>query len=174
MHRDLKPENLLFNPGKQLLKLADFGLSRTFSLPVERYTHEVVTLWYRAPEILLGSNVYSTAVDVWSAGCIFAEMFAGRPIFKGDGELEQLLLIFRIRGTPTDETWPSVTSLRDWHPYPMWSSLPLAIAVDWRTHPDDEALALLSKMLTLDPAKRISALEAIESRYFDDIRLEYS
>lgn len=84
LHRDLKPQNLLIDRTHNLLKLADFGLARAFGLPVRAYTHEVVTLWYRAPEVLLGAKAYSTPVDVWSIGCIFVEMANGRPLFPGD------------------------------------------------------------------------------------------
>jgi serine/threonine protein kinase len=87
MHRDLKPQNLLID-NKGNLKLADFGLARAFGLPVKTYTHEVVTLWYRAPEILLGQKQYSTPVDIWSAGCIFAEMAQRRALFAGDSEID--------------------------------------------------------------------------------------
>jgi serine/threonine protein kinase len=81
MHRDLKPSNLLIDLKGEHIKLADFGLARTFGLPWKSYTHEVVTLWYRAPEILLGQKVYSTAVDMWSMGCIFAEFYTLKPVF---------------------------------------------------------------------------------------------
>lgn len=87
MHRDLKPSNLLIDKTGTHLKIADFGLARTFNLPLKSYTHEVVTLWYRAPEILLGQKVYSTAVDVWSVGCILFEMFSNKVLFKGDSEI---------------------------------------------------------------------------------------
>ena len=80
LHRDLKPQNLLVNKDGEL-KLADFGLARAFGIPVRSYTHEVVTLWYRAPDVLMGSRKYSTPVDIWSVGCIFGEMSAGRPLF---------------------------------------------------------------------------------------------
>jgi serine/threonine protein kinase len=94
VHRDLKPQNILFDRASGVLKLADFGLARTYAVPLRPYTHEVVTLWYRAPEILFGQATYSTAVDVWSAGCIFAEMASGEPIFQGDSEIDQ---IFKVR-----------------------------------------------------------------------------
>jgi cyclin-dependent kinase 1 len=94
LHRDLKPQNLLIDK-KGAIKLADFGLARAFGIPVRMYTHEVVTLWYRAPEILLGAQRYSTPMDVWSIGCIMAEMITKRPIFHGDSEIDQLFRIFR-------------------------------------------------------------------------------
>ena len=82
MHRDLKPQNLLIENGSKL-KIADFGLSRNFSIPIGKFTHEVVTLWYRSPEILLGAKCYSTPIDLWSIGCILAEMLSGRPCVRG-------------------------------------------------------------------------------------------
>ena len=86
LHRDLKPQNLLIDTTNNVLKLADFGLARAFGIPVRAYTHEVVTLWYRSPEILLGVRRYSTPVDVWSIGCIFAEMINQSPLFPGFGD----------------------------------------------------------------------------------------
>lgn len=94
LHRDLKPQNLLVSQDGKI-KVADFGLGRAFGVPVRVYTHEVVTLWYRAPEVLLGSSRYSCPIDVWSMGCIFAEMATKRPLFQGDSEIDQLFRIFR-------------------------------------------------------------------------------
>lgn len=94
LHRDLKPQNLLIDK-EGSLKLADFGLARAIGIPVRTYTHEVVTLWYRSPEILLGSKHYSTAVDIWSVGCIFAEMATKVPLFPGDSEIDEIYKIFR-------------------------------------------------------------------------------
>jgi cyclin-dependent kinase len=94
LHRDLKPQNLLIDR-EGALKLADFGLARAFGVPLRTYTHEVVTLWYRSPEILLGSRQYSTGVDMWSVGCIFAEMCTKKPLFPGDSEIDEIFKIFR-------------------------------------------------------------------------------
>ena len=87
MHRDLKPSNLLVNPDATKIKIADFGLARTMGPPLKTYTHEVVTLWYRAPEVLLGSKIYSTAIDMWSIGAIFYELAHKKPLFAGDSEI---------------------------------------------------------------------------------------
>jgi serine/threonine protein kinase len=158
MHRDLKPQNLLIDShGK--MKLADFGLARAYSLPIQTYTHEVVTLWYRAPEILLGQKQYSTAVDIWSVGCIFAEMALKKPLFAGDSEIDEIFKIFKLHGTPTEETWPGVTKLRDFKPtFPKFKGVPLT---DVAKNMDPLGLDLLTKLIALDPAKRISARAAL-------------
>ncbi|CAI9771732.1 unnamed protein product [Fraxinus pennsylvanica] len=167
LHRDLKPQNLLIDRRTNALKLADFGLARAFGIPVRTFTHEVVTLWYRAPEILLGSRHYSTPVDVWSVGCIFAEMVNQRPLFPGDSEIDELFKIFSITGTPNEDTWPGVTSLPDFKSaFPKWLPKDLATVVP---NLDAAGLDLLRKMLFLDPSKRITARSALEHEYFKDI-----
>ncbi|KAJ4786975.1 Cyclin-dependent kinase 2 [Rhynchospora pubera] len=166
LHRDLKPQNLLVDNEKGILKIADLGLGRSFTLPVKCYTHEIVTLWYRAPEVLLGITRYSTGVDMWSVGCIFAEMVRRQALFPGDSELQQLLHIFRLLGTPTEKQWPGVTTLKDWHEYPQWKPQDLARAVPTL---ESEGVDLLSRMLQFDPAERISAKEAMEHPYFDSL-----
>ena len=113
LHRDLKPQNLLIK-NNEILKLADFGLARAFGIPVKNFTHEVVTLWYRAPDILLGSKNYSTSVDMWSVGCIFAEIVTRIPLFMGGKEVEQLNKIFVCRGCPTEKEWPGFKDLPLW------------------------------------------------------------
>uniref|UniRef100_A0A674HTG4 Cell division protein kinase 5 n=1 Tax=Taeniopygia guttata TaxID=59729 RepID=A0A674HTG4_TAEGU len=120
LHRDLKPQNLLINRNGEL-KLADFGLARAFGIPVRCYSAEVVTLWYRPPDVLFGAKLYSTSIDMWSAGCIFAELAnAGRPLFPGNDVDDQLKRIFRLLGTPTEEQWPAMAKLPDYKPYPMY------------------------------------------------------
>jgi serine/threonine protein kinase len=166
LHRDLKPQNLLIDK-KGSLKLADFGLARAFCVPLRPYTHEVITLWYRAPEILLGSQAYSTPIDIWSAGCIFAELIAKRPLFPGDSEIDQLYRIFRTLGTPTDDVWRGCTSLPDYKSnFPKWKPQELSKVLPMADH---QAIDLLSKMLIYEPYQRISAKEAVKHPYFADM-----
>jgi serine/threonine protein kinase len=166
LHRDLKPQNLLIDREGHL-KLADFGLARAFGVPVRTYTHEVVTLWYRAPEILLGSTQYSTPVDIWSVGCIFAELVTRQPLFPGDSEIDELFKIFQIMGTPTEETWPGISSLPDYKAaFPKWHPKSLSEIVPGM---DEDGLDLLQKMLTYEPGKRISAKAALRHPYFANL-----
>ncbi|MGH0129629.1 UNVERIFIED_CONTAM: hypothetical protein FKN15_044251 [Acipenser sinensis] len=134
LHRDLKPQNLLID-NKGVIKLADFGLARAFGIPV-------VTLWYRAPEVLLGSARYSTPVDVWSVGTIFAELATKKPLFHGDSEIDQLFRIFRSLGTPNNDVWPDVESLPDYkNSFPKWKSGSLSSLVK---NLDEDGLDLLA------------------------------
>jgi len=88
MHRDIKPCNILIGEDHKTVKLADFGLARSFGLPMKSYTHEVVTLWYRAPEVMLGAKIYGPGIDMWSLGCVFYEIICGKPLFKGKTEID--------------------------------------------------------------------------------------
>lgn len=169
LHRDLKPQNLLINKRGEL-KLADFGLARAFGIPVRSYSHEVVTLWYRAPDVLLGSRRYSTSIDIWSAGCIFAEMAqGGRPLFPGSAAQDQLIRIFKLLGTPNESTWFGVTELPEWNKYefPIYPPQPIGNTV---TNLDAMGLQLLQSMLQYTPDLRISAEEAMRHPYFNDLQ----
>jgi serine/threonine protein kinase len=164
LHRDLKPQNLLIDR-QGFLKLADFGLARAVCVPVRPYTHEVITLWYRAPEILLGSQAYSMPVDIWSAGCIFAEMLTKRPLFPGDSEIDEIFRIFRTMGTPGEDIWRGCTTLPDFKTdFPKWVKQDLKkmfVTVD------STAVELLESMLVYEPAQRISAKAALQHPYFN-------
>lgn len=165
-HRDLKPQNLLIDR-LGTLKIGDFGLARAFSLPFRTYTHEVVTLWYRAPEILLGQRRYSLPVDIWSVGTIFAEMVSKCPLWPGECEIDQLYRIFRTLGTPTDHLWPGVSSLPDYQSsFPNWHPQKLSKHV---TDLDPVGIDLLTEMLRYDPSVRISARVSLRHPYFKDL-----
>lgn len=166
VHRDLKPQNLLIDSNGHI-KLADFGLARAFCVPVRPYTHEVITLWYRAPEILLGSQSYSLPVDIWSTGCIFIEMMNKKPFFTGDCEIDQLHKIFKIMGTPNETNWPGVSSFPDYKTtFPQWKTQTLSQFV----RGDMLSVDLLSSMLVYEPSKRISARKSLEHPYFTSTR----
>mmetsp|Transcript_21890 Transcript_21890/g.43437 ORF Transcript_21890/g.43437 Transcript_21890/m.43437 type:complete len:326 (+) Transcript_21890:89-1066(+) len=169
LHRDLKPQNLLIDK-HGTLKLADFGLARAFGVPIRTYTHEVVTLWYRAPEILLGGRQYATPVDIWSIGCIFAEMVMRTALFPADSEIDQLFRIFRVLGTPTEATWPGVSSFKDFKStFPKWTPQPDKLR-EMMPELDKDGHDLLQRMLIYEPGKRISAIEAMKHPYFDDLK----
>lgn len=116
MHRDIKPANLLID-SKDVLKIADFGLARLFNDqdPTKVYSPQVATRWYRAPEILWGCQTYGPSIDLWAAGCVFAEMLRGVPLFSGATDIEQLALVVRTLGTPNLKDWPEVRSLPDYN-----------------------------------------------------------
>uniref|UniRef100_A0A1B0D7E1 cyclin-dependent kinase n=1 Tax=Phlebotomus papatasi TaxID=29031 RepID=A0A1B0D7E1_PHLPP len=164
LHRDLKPQNLLVDTEGHI-KLADFGLARCFNIPMGSYTHEVVTLWYRAPEILLGTKFYSTGVDIWSLGCIFAEMIIKRPLFPGDSEIHQLYKIFELLGTPDNSTWPGINQMPEYKSiFPRWErKSPPAEIIRQNAH------ELLLNLLEYDPNKRIAARSAMQDSYFNDL-----
>jgi len=163
LHRDLKPHNLLISHDGTQLKLADFGLARLSALPAGLYTHEVVTLWYRAPELLLGAQRYSSAVDVWSIGCIFAEMISGYALFPGRSDIDQLFKIFQRRGTPTSDIWPAVENLPLYNrEFPQWQP---RLITDFVRVDCQYATDLLEKILRYDPDQRISCRAALEHPY---------
>ncbi|RGP69751.1 negative regulator of the pho system [Fusarium longipes] len=166
LHRDLKPQNLLIN-SKGLLKLGDFGLARAFGIPVNTFSNEVVTLWYRAPDVLLGSRTYNTSIDIWSAGCIMAEMFTGRPLFPGTTNEDQIVRIFRIMGTPTERTWPGITQFPEYKPtFHMYATQDLRNILPAI---DPTGIDLLQRMLQLRPELRISAHDALQHAWFNDL-----
>jgi cyclin-dependent kinase 1 len=171
IHRDLKPQNLLVevkNNEPPIVKLADFGLARAIGVPIRAYTHEVITLWYRSPEILLGAQRYSLPVDIWSIGCIFAEMARGKALFIGDSEIDQLFQIFRTLTTPTEQQWPGVTLFPDFKPsFPKWAENKLNSKMGKCLN--EAGLDLLAQMLVYDPNDRISARAAMNHPYFYDL-----
>ncbi|KAI9183382.1 negative regulator of the PHO system [Blastocladiella emersonii ATCC 22665] len=171
LHRDLKPQNLLINSRGEL-KLADFGLARAFGIPVNTFSNEVVTLWYRAPDVLLGSRNYSTSIDMWSTGCIMAEMFTGRPLFPGKTNEDELNRIFRIMGTPSELTWPGISQYTEYKS--NWQYHPAAPFTTLFPMMDMYAIDLLQRLLQYQPQLRVSAKDALNHAYFSDIHNIYS
>merc|ERR1719440_696894 len=160
IHRDLKPQNLLID-NRLRLKIADFGLARAFQTPIPKYTHEVVTVWYRPPEILLGSVLYSVPVDVWSMGCILAEMATGSPLFAGDSEIDTIFKIFQKLGTPTEAQWPSLRELPDFKPtFPKWPHKGWVNIRNTHAQVGAEGISLLERLMAYNPADRMSARRA--------------
>lgn len=165
MHRDIKPSNLLINT-EGVLKLADFGLTTSF-LTQTYLSNNVVSLYYRPPELLLGSHAYGPEIDMWSVGCILIELITNNYLFAGANDAEQLDLIFRVFGTPTEDTWPGVTQL------PGWTGVEKKKV---RHPPQDlnevfsfltpEAFDLATRLLSLDPKKRISSFDALQHPWF--------
>lgn len=171
LHRDLKPQNLLTN-AKGELKIGDFGLARAFGIPVNTFSSEVVTLWYRAPDVLMGSRNYSTSIDMWSAGCILAEMFIGRPLFPGASNEDQLLKIFKLMGTPNEHTWPGVSQLPNFRP-----NFDVFVPQDLRSilpNVDPLALNLLGSLLQMKPENRCSAAQALQHPWFNEYHAQYA
>eukprot|EP00596_Hydrurales_sp_CCMP1899_P000601 CAMPEP_0119051274 /NCGR_PEP_ID=MMETSP1177-20130426/72941_1 /TAXON_ID=2985 /ORGANISM="Ochromonas sp, Strain CCMP1899" /LENGTH=528 /DNA_ID=CAMNT_0007030417 /DNA_START=146 /DNA_END=1732 /DNA_ORIENTATION=- len=158
MHRDLKPQNILVAHDGGL-KIADFGLARAFTPQHRPLTIEVITRWYRAPEILLGSNIYSSSVDLWSVGCIVAEMSNKRAFLPGDSEIDQLHKIFQVLGTPNNDSWPGVENHPYWrNNYPCWNGRPWDSVVPIL---GSEGTDFLSKIFEYIPDRRITAEEAL-------------
>ncbi|XP_063371104.1 cyclin-dependent kinase 6 [Cydia fagiglandana] len=161
VHRDLKPHNLLVT-SEGRVKLADFGLAKTYDTDM-KLTSVVVTLWYRPPEVLLGVS-YNTGVDVWSAGCVLAQLHSRAPLLPGASDSDQLHCIFRLIGRPPREEWPeNVSIVAD--SFPEYPPQDLADVLP-RIHP--HALDLIRRMLVFDPAKRLTALDCLEHPYFTD------
>lgn len=165
MHRDMKTSNLLIsNDGR--LAIADFGLARTFR-PDERrdMTKCVVTRWYRPPELLLGERRYTTAIDMWGAGCIFAEMLVGKPVFQGTTDMNQIEQVMRVCGSPNDSLWPGWRELPDCKHVEDFAMYPRRVKEEFAKYGEDAA-DLLDQLLQLDPRNRPDAVTALNHRYF--------
>jgi len=169
LHGDLKPSNILLNYCGEL-KICDFGLAHQYGDPPSSYTQDVVTLWYRAPELLFGADTYSTLIDIWSLGCIMAELFTQEPLLPGKSDLDRIDKIFKTLGTPNDKIWPNFTKLwggkckfteqtklRAKFPVTTFTAKPKL---------SPKGFDLMNRMLTYDPQKRITANETLNHNWF--------
>lgn len=167
LHRDLKTSNLLLN-NRGVLKIADFGMARYFGDPAPKMTQLVVTLWYRAPELLLGAEIYGTAVDMWSIGCIFGELLTREPLLQGKNEVDELSKIFELCGIPTDESWPGFKRLPNARSLrlpknPVSQGSVLRAKFPFLT---SAGSALLVSLLELNPARRPTAAAVLDHAFF--------
>lgn len=165
LHRDLKPNNLLLAPDGQL-KIADFGLARLMGSPQEILTSNVVTRWYRAPELLFGAKHYTSAIDIWSVGIIFAELMLRIPYLPGKDDVDQINVTFRALGTPTDKDWPEVSSFSGYNkiqisPPPSREELRRRFIAA-----TENSFDLMNGMLKMNPKERWDATQCLESEYF--------
>lgn len=184
VHRDLKPQNLLISRRGEL-KIADFGLARSIGSPLTILSTDVVTLWYRSPDIILGNTTYGTSVDMWAIGCIIGELINREPLFQGKDKVDQLMAITKVLGRPTMSSWPSFSSLQGikdddgnvlleakegiFLSAPSGSSLATKVPAI-----DSEGLDLLSQLLRYAPEQRIASKEAIAHPWFDGVRDRYT
>ena len=183
LHRDLKPANIMVTSAGEV-KIGDLGLARLFYKPLQSlYAGDkvVVTIWYRAPELLLGSKHYTTAIDMWAIGCIFAELLALRPIFKGEEakmekkstvpfQRNQMQKIIEILGTPTKERWPDVAQNPEYHQLTNFKQYENNLKAWYQSinQTNQQGFNLLSGLLHYDPTQRLSAQQALEHPYFQE------
>jgi len=167
-HRDIKPHNLLVDPVRQVLKLCDFGSAKAF-VKGEPNVAYICSRFYRAPELIFGSTDYSTMIDVWSQGCVFAELMIGSPIFPGSSGVDQLVEIIKVLGTPTKEELKSMNPNYQEFKFPQIRAYPWGSI--FKPNAPPEAIDIIGKLLAYVPDKRLKAIEACEHTFFDELRL---
>ncbi|THH15020.1 hypothetical protein EW146_g5401 [Bondarzewia mesenterica] len=168
-HRDIKPQNLLLNPGTGVLKLCDFGSAKIL-VPREPNVSYICSRYYRAPELIFGATNYTTNIDIWSTGCVMAELMLGQPLFPGESGIDQLVEIIKVLGTPSREQIKTMNPNYMEHKFPQIKPHPFSKVFRPRTAP--EAIDLVSKLLEYTPEARLSAVEAMVHPFFDELRVE--
>jgi len=169
-HRDIKPQNLLVDPSTHILKLCDFGSAKRL-IKGEPNVAYICSRYYRAPELIFGATDYTPAIDVWSTGCVIAELLLGEPIFPGDSSLDQLVEIIKILGTPTQDQVKEMNPKSDEFKFPNIRACPWTKV--FKSRVDPQAIELISKVLVYSPVKRLKPLEALLHPYFNELRSEH-
>eukprot|EP00918_Siedleckia_nematoides_P099433 GHVU01217501.1.p1 GENE.GHVU01217501.1~~GHVU01217501.1.p1 ORF type:complete len:273 (-),score=25.08 GHVU01217501.1:374-1192(-) len=171
LHRDIKPQNVLVDLTGEILKIADFGLARHMVPGPKNNTAEVVTLWYRAPELMLGDKSYGPPLDVWSLGCTIMEILNGKALFPADCEIDCLFKMYQLLGTPNEKTWPGISKYpyfsKDW---PVWDSRPEKSFKAALPLLDSHGIDFLCKLFAWAPSQRISCAEALDHPWLDSVR----
>ncbi|KAG6829667.1 Glycogen synthase kinase 1 [Tricholoma furcatifolium] len=168
-HRDIKPQNLLLNPATGVLKLCDFGSAKIL-VAGEPNVSYICSRYYRAPELIFGATNYTTNIDIWSTGCVMAELMLGQPLFPGESGIDQLVEIIKVLGTPSREQIKTMNPNYMEHKFPQIKPHPFSKVFRPRTAP--EAIDLVSKLLEYTPGARLSAVEAMVHPFFDELRVE--
>jgi len=166
-HRDIKPQNLLINPRTGVLKLCDFGSAKIL-VPGEPNVAYICSRYYRAPELIFGATNYTTSIDIWSTGCVMAEMLIGQPLFPGESGIDQLVEIIKVLGTPTREQIRTMNPNYMEHKFPQIKPHPFSKVFKART--PVEAVDLVAKMLQYTPAARLTARQSLGHAFFDELR----
>jgi len=168
-HRDIKPQNLLLDPQSGILKLCDFGSAKIL-IAGEPNVSYICSRYYRAPELIFGATNYGVSIDVWSTGCVMAELMLGQPLFPGESGVDQLVEIIKVLGTPTREQIKSMNQNYTEYKFPQIPTCPWKKVFPSRST-TPEALDLISKLLDYTPSKRLTAIEAMAHNFFDELRL---
>ncbi|RUS28342.1 protein kinase gsk3 [Jimgerdemannia flammicorona] len=166
-HRDIKPQNLLLNPATGVLKLCDFGSAKIL-VAGEPNVSYICSRYYRAPELIFGATNYTTSIDIWSTGCVMAELMLGQPIFPGESGIDQLVEIIKVLGTPTKEQIRTMNPNYMEHKFPQIKPHPFSKVFRART--PSEAIDLISRLLEYTPNKRLTAIDAMIHPFFDELR----
>ncbi|KAJ3138513.1 regulator of ime2, partial [Physocladia obscura] len=168
-HRDIKPQNLLLDSNSGILKLCDFGSAKVL-ISGEPNVSYICSRYYRAPELIFGSTNYKVAIDVWSSGCVMAELLLGQPLFPGESGVDQLVEIIKVLGTPTRDQIKAMNQNYTEYKFPQIKPSPWAKV--FRSHATTpEAINLLTKLLEYTPTVRITATEAMAHEFFDELRM---
>jgi len=167
-HRDVKPQNLLVNPKTGVLKICDFGSAKTL-IPKERNVSYICSRYYRAPELIFDAQLYTTSIDMWSAGTVFAELMLGKPLFSGESNVDQIVKIIKVLGTPTSK---EITEMNPDYAVPNIPHIrPLTWQKVFQSETPSNAIDLISNILKYAPNSRLTPLEAMAHEFFDELRL---